>query len=171
MATIRVKSRSRPDIGKQRERERDEARKRERRMCSEKITIPKDICSGGKWISRPLRCVHRGNFYWFSVRLDSQRSSHTHTSPSPLSPILLLHLLLPSIVFSRLEVLSPSVRRYLGRNSFLHRCPYLARPTPDLLFLLPLLFSISAATSFLSSGDARFARVEDRSKTRTMNIK
>lgn len=46
MAAIRVKPRSRPDIGKQRERERDEARKRERRVRSEKITIPKDVCSG-----------------------------------------------------------------------------------------------------------------------------
>lgn len=126
---------------------------------------------GGKWISRPLRCVHRGNFYWFSVRLDSQRSFHTHTSPSPLSPTL-FHLL-PPIVLSRLEVLSPSVRRYLGRNSFLRRCPYLTRPTPDLLFLLSLLFFYlcSYFLSIFRRRSTRWARVEDRSKTRTMNIK
>lgn len=86
MATIRVKPRS-SNIGKQHECERDKARKRERGMCSEKDYDTERRFVRGKWISRPLRCVHRGNFYWFSVRSDSQRSFRTHTSPSPLNPI------------------------------------------------------------------------------------
>lgn len=160
----------RPDIGKQnanvkemkRGGENDEVRAR-KRLRYRKTFVR------GKWISRPLWCVHRGNFYWFSVRLDSQRSFRTHTSLSPLNPTisflrpLLLHLL-PPITLPRFEVLSPSVHRYLGRNGFLHRCSIWRILFPISPLSSPFTFSIFTPRflsifrrQFDSTGESRSA--------------
>jgi len=125
-----------------------------------------------EWISRLLRCVHRGNFYWFSVRSDSQRSFHTRYLT--LNPTFLdfdhILLFLPPIVLSWLEVVSPSVHRYLKMISCitvpLSSIPLLISPIFSLYFSLSL-----SRASFLFSDDAWHEMIEDRSKTRAMNIK
>lgn len=56
---IQVKPQDQPDIEEQHE----DVSKRERRMCSEKITIPKDVCLGEIDIERLPWCAYRRNFY------------------------------------------------------------------------------------------------------------
>lgn len=92
--TIRVKVRGRLDIGEQARARRNEKewkneRERERsdKFARKRLRYCKTFVRE-KWIPRPpLRCAHRENFYWFSVRSDSQRSFRTHTSPSSLKPL------------------------------------------------------------------------------------
>lgn len=166
MATIRVKPWCRTDIGKQRERERDEARKKERWMRSEKITIPKDIYSEEMDISRPLRCVHRRNFYWFSVRLDSTGvvsapiphphpltlPFHSPSSPSPYHPF---RGFLKSFLLLFTDI---SAERF----GFLHRYPYLAHIPVISSFFSLYFFLFLHRASFLSSDDARFNKRDNR---------
>lgn len=159
---------SRPDIGKQREHEKEEARTRERRMRAEKITIPKDVCSG-KWISRPLQCVHRGNFYWFSVSSDSQRSFHPHTSPSPLNPTFLFSDHLPPSFSSYHPVAARSPFAFCSPTS---RPKWFFRITVPLssashfwplpLFSLYVSLSLRCTASFLFSGDSRLGKRRSR---------
>lgn len=101
---IRVKPRDQPDIEKQHEGVSERKRGSENDECARKRLRYRKTFVWGKWISRLLRCAHRGNFYWFSVRSDSQRSfrapvSHPHlltlTFPpsdhSLLSPSFFIH--------------------------------------------------------------------------------
>lgn len=119
MATIRVKPRNRTDIGKQCKRERDEARKRERRMCSEKITIPKDgLFEGNGYRDLSDACI-------VEISIDSQlgRIPSVVSAPIPHRHPLTLSSLPPTTLF-----LLPSPFRgsksflllFTGQNAFLH---------------------------------------------------
>lgn len=102
---IQVKPRDQPDIEEQQE----DTRERESEEARTTNVLGKDYdterCLFGRNGYRDFSvCAHPGNFYWFSVRSDSQRSfPHPRISPSPLNPyfpILTFHpvlfFLLPS---------------------------------------------------------------------------
>lgn len=68
--------------------------------CTQKRLRYRKMFVREKWISNPLRCVHRGNFYWFSVRSDSSVVFHPYLYPHLLTlffqtPTIFLFLLSP----------------------------------------------------------------------------
>lgn len=114
--------------------------------------------------------AHPGNFYWFSVRSDSQRSFHTPVShprlltltfPSSLSVPFssFSFLLLPYAAVREFESFSLSVPQYLGRKGFLHNGTLIYRVSAS--FFLSLSITISLFISQLR-------RVQDHFETLTI---